>query len=550
VVFITIMAETLLLESAIQMAVQIYQLCEDEDAAAAETNTKKSLAAAGRKMINFATVLRSFPPEYAASPAVSLFLQELKDEIGKVFTVCQDAHAMRKLIYVLRAKHIQKDLAEKINLIHYSIYTHLVGQNPQLYEGNARALEQVSNMHEFYMAAVNEQKQLEELEKILELKDNEAKLAKLRENDLIQENADLQNIIRDLMPERDDLHQRVQQASPNSITFSKAKAEQLYMDQIFSLLNDVTIATPNNKTPPTPETASLSSESLQGILESCYCPISAQVMKDPVLPHCPECTQTCDRASLEQWFATGKTSCPLCGHSQLLSSRIRPNAALRNTIEACLQASGIFSGDHGGEHSSAQTGSPPKNGFKTHTYPDGERYFGEYQNDNRHGRGKCVFANGNIYDGEWLDDKKHGHCVFTWPTGEKYDGEYQNDNRHGRGKYVFANGNIYDGQWVDDQKHGHGVFTWPTGAQYVGGYQNDNRHGRGNMVYTDGIYDGQWVDGKKHGHGVYTWPDGGKYVGEWKNNKRHGRGKYVFASGNINHDGEWENDKPKKRQWW
>jgi U-box domain len=125
------------------------------------------------------------------------------------------------------------------------------------------------------------------------------------------------------------------------------------MSQIISLLNNVKILDPPKKaSSPVLEMAS-SSASLQGILESCYCPIAAQIMKDPVLPHCHECTQTCDRASLEQWFATGNSSCPLCGHGNLLSNRIRPNAALRNTIEA-LQASGILSGD-GGDSSRQRT---------------------------------------------------------------------------------------------------------------------------------------------------------------------------------------------------
>jgi hypothetical protein len=127
--------------------------------------------------------------------------------------------------------------------------------------------------------------------------------------------------------------------------------------------NVVQIAAPSNSmtTPPTLETAplTLSSESLQGIVESGSCPIAAQLMKDPALPDCPECTQTCDRASLEQRSATEKTSCPLGGHDHLRSNRIRPNAALRNTTDA-LRANGILSGDHGADHSSPQTGSPPR----------------------------------------------------------------------------------------------------------------------------------------------------------------------------------------------
>lgn len=189
-------------------------------------------------------------------------------------------------------------------------------------------------------------------------------------------------------------------------------------------------------------------ESLQGIVESCYCPISVQIMRDPVLPDCQKCIQTCDRPSLEQWFARGKTSCPLCGHNHLLSNRIRPNAALRYMIEA-LQSSGILSGDHGNDHSS--------------TYPDGSKYGGFLKNGQPHGRGKMVYASGCIYDGEWVDGNFHGHGVYTWPDGAKYKGE-----------------------WKNDKRHGHGLHTWPNGEKYEGEWRNDNRHTRG-YVFPNGI---------------------------------------------------------------
>jgi hypothetical protein len=294
-------------------------------------------------------------------------------------------------------------------------------------------------------------------------------------------------------------------------------------------------------------------------------------MKDPVLPDCPECTQTCDRASLEQRSATEKTSCPLGGHDHLRSNRIHPSAALRNTTDA-LQANGILSGDHGADHSSPQTGSPPQNGFKTHTYPDGGKYVGEWKNGRQHGSGKRVYMpSGCIYDGEWVDDKRHGHGVYTWPHGETYVGEYQNDDRHGSGKYVFASGCIYDGDWVDDEMHGRGVHTWPDGGKYVGEWKNSKRHGSGKQVFASGNmnHDGdwendkpkrrrwwwtsrqvKWVDHKKHGHDVLTWPSGARCVGEFQNNKRHCRGKQVCAGGNIYHDGDWGKEKPKRRRWW
>ena len=37
-----------------------------------------------------------------------------------------------------------------------------------------------------------------------------------------------------------------------------------------------------------------------------------------------------------------------------------------------------------------------------------------------------------------------------------------------------------------------------------------------------------------------------KYVGQFEDGKRHGLGKCTFANGTVYHDGEWENNQPKK----
>jgi hypothetical protein len=60
------------------------------------------------------------------------------------------------------------------------------------------------------------------------------------------------------------------------------------------------------------------------------------------------------------------------------------------------------------------------------------------------------------------------------------------------------------------------------------------------------VDEGEWVDYKKHGKGKLTWANGDVYEGERVDDRKHGKGKYTNADGTIYHDGEWENDKPKK----
>lgn len=35
--------------------------------------------------------------------------------------------------------------------------------------------------------------------------------------------------------------------------------------------------------------------------------------------------------------------------------------------------------------------------------------------------------------------------------------------KHGKGKYIWSNGNIYEGTYVKDNIDGHGTYTWPDG---------------------------------------------------------------------------------------
>ena len=65
--------------------------------------------------------------------------------------------------------------------------------------------------------------------------------------------------------------------------------------------------------------------------------------------------------------------------------------------------------------------------------------------------------------------------------------------------------------------------------------------------YTNGQlqYDGDWENDKYHGKGkLYT--DGQlKYDGDFQNDNIHGEGKFYFENGNLIHDGDWENNTPQ-----
>ena len=70
---------------------------------------------------------------------------------------------------------------------------------------------------------------------------------------------------------------------------------------------------------------------------------------------------------------------------------------------------------------------------KTIEYKSGDKYYGAInENSKRHGHGVMTYADGDKYDGEWEDDNQHGDGVYTWEDGAIFDGEFENGKRHGR----------------------------------------------------------------------------------------------------------------------
>ena len=142
---------------------------------------------------------------------------------------------------------------------------------------------------------------------------------------------------------------------------------------------------------------------------------------------------------------------------------------------------------------------------------------------------------------------KNGQGTYTWSNGDKYVGEYKDNQKHGKGTTIFANGNKYAGEWKDGKYNGQGTYTFADGEKYVGEYKNNKSHGQGTYTYSNGDkYVGEYKEGKYYGQGTYTFGNGAyngdKYVGEFKDDKYYGQGTYTSANGKIK-EGIWENDK-------
>jgi predicted Ser/Thr protein kinase len=191
---------------------------------------------------------------------------------------------------------------------------------------------------------------------------------------------------------------------------------------------------------------------------------------------------------------------------------------------------------------------------------------GDFVDGKISGSGKIMFANGNVYVGEMLNDKRHGRGVFTWADGEKYEGKlkfsffihsfvrsfvhsfarslrfelghFENDMRHGQGTYHYENGERYEGEFSCGMKHGQGVFYFNSKLGrgsfdvYTGEFKKGLRCGKGEVKFANGnVYIGEFANDKRNGHGVFIWVSGNRYEGQFRDDKRTGHGTYIWTSG-------------------
>ncbi len=92
-------------------------------------------------------------------------------------------------------------------------------------------------------------------------------------------------------------------------------------------------------------------------------------------------------------------------------------------------------------------------GNGTFIWKDGEKYVGDYLNDLKHGRGVETYPENDAfsrvsYDGRWKEGKQSGVGKLVWKNGERYVGEFQDDQQNGeRILYSATNKIIKQGHW-------------------------------------------------------------------------------------------------------
>lgn len=175
-------------------------------------------------------------------------------------------------------------------------------------------------------------------------------------------------------------------------------------------------------------------------------------------------------------------------------------------------------------------------------FENGDIYEGQILNQQPNGKGNMTYADGRIVYGEWEGLDPVGTCTCMWRNGDKYVGTMKDGQMHGKGQLTRVDGLEYDGEWENGLKHGVGILISDE-LTYNGQFANDNFNGKGEVKYTNGDkYVGQFANGTKHGKGDYTWKNGEKFSGDWLDDVISGEGVFIFSNGDK-YDGQWMNGK-------
>ena len=63
--------------------------------------------------------------------------------------------------------------------------------------------------------------------------------------------------------------------------------------------------------------------------------------------------------------------------------------------------------------------------------------------------------------------------LYVFANGDIYEGEFQNGNRQGKGSYTWTDNSFYRGEWLADKMNGRGIYS-NSEVELEGYFENDN----------------------------------------------------------------------------
>ena len=71
------------------------------------------------------------------------------------------------------------------------------------------------------------------------------------------------------------------------------------------------------------------------------------------------------------------------------------------------------------------------------------------------------FANGDVYEGEYVRGRKEGRGTYKSIVGAVYKGEYKAGAKDGYGVFVYRDETRYEGTFANNVKEGQGIMSSP-----------------------------------------------------------------------------------------
>eukprot|EP01119_Soliformovum_irregulare_P016899 TRINITY_DN4957_c0_g1_i2.p1 TRINITY_DN4957_c0_g1~~TRINITY_DN4957_c0_g1_i2.p1 ORF type:complete len:235 (-),score=45.67 TRINITY_DN4957_c0_g1_i2:280-984(-) len=138
----------------------------------------------------------------------------------------------------------------------------------------------------------------------------------------------------------------------------------------------------------------------------------------------------------------------------------------------------------------------------------------------KHGIGKLVLSSG-IHIGQWKKDQRHGLGRTVSQEGDVYIGEWRFDSQHGKGRLIASDGSRYEGDWKVGSFDGNGTFWNTDGSRYQGQWQSGQMHGSGVWQSETQLHQGVWVNGLREGRFMVSNKADGKilYRGLYKEDR-------------------------------
>ena len=167
---------------------------------------------------------------------------------------------------------------------------------------------------------------------------------------------------------------------------------------------------------------------------------------------------------------------------------------------------------------------------------------GNFKDGDLNGPGKIKYENGTFVEGEFKNTILNGQGKFTYPNGTIAEGEFYNAKLI-KGKKTYANGDIYEGDWIDNNLNGKGKVTSAiNGAIIEGNFKDGDLNGPGKIKYENGTFvEGEFKNTILNGQGKFTYPNGTIAEGEFYNAKLI-EGKRTHADGSV-YEGSFKDNK-------